>query len=765
MKNILLFIIVILTSGQLIGQADPCATTGDSDGDGICDPIDPCPTVFNTGDDNDGDSVLNECDNSPLFNPDQADIDNDGIGDVSDPCVDPDGDGVCGAQDKCPGGDDNIDLDRDGIPDDCDDCVDEDGDDICDDVDDCISTRMGNSCDDGDACTSGDILDAYCNCTGQLIDTDNDGVCDLEDVCPGFDDTRDFDNDGIPDGCDDSPACTSCTPDGEDKIRICHFYMSGNTATIRGACEQLEKYFDGIGNFVDDRDHCGPCTCADAGDVDSDGDGICDKLDPCPNDPNDSDNDGVCDSQDVCPGSDDALDSDGDGIPDGCDEIEYCTPAYNTTWEWISSLELDGVSYSNGQSTSLELYDVTGQHLEKGMTHTLLITPEYIDDIAELSTHVYIDINGDGDFDDGGELLYEGRSLDPTNVALDIEDWDVGTYRMRVILHYGRIHNACQEGVEGEIEDLLIKVIGVQACAQVLEPFDYGIETLLEEAAGVSGWKGNWNIEKEDASSQVSILNSSLADGSGNKIGILNAAGTTVHMTREFNANLTGSTSLSFSILLERVSGSGSVDIHLGDLAFGVSSDGSFYLEDQSMGQLSLNEATEIYVQINLNQDGTDEVTMRINPDDSAEVGASATKELGSRIETLDISISSEDSFVPSIHYIDEIQIGCDTNFEKKGSSGKRSLLKRSFESPQIAVIESELSVWPNPIMGSQTNVLLKGNKATYTYQLSSVSGVVVVRGQMLPGLNRLQFQNLESGVYYITVDTESGILSKKLIL
>ena len=33
-------------------------------------------------------------------------------------------------------------------------------------------------------------------------DSDNDGVCDSDDACPGFDDNADADGDGIPDGCD-----------------------------------------------------------------------------------------------------------------------------------------------------------------------------------------------------------------------------------------------------------------------------------------------------------------------------------------------------------------------------------------------------------------------------------------------------------------------------------------------------------------------------------------------------------------------------------
>ncbi|MDM9632838.1 CRTAC1 family protein, partial [Robiginitalea aurantiaca] len=42
-------------------------------------------------------------------------------------------------------------------------------------------------------------------------DSDNDGVCDSQDVCEGFDDSVDTDGDGVPDGCD---ICTG----GDDSI-------------------------------------------------------------------------------------------------------------------------------------------------------------------------------------------------------------------------------------------------------------------------------------------------------------------------------------------------------------------------------------------------------------------------------------------------------------------------------------------------------------------------------------------------------------------
>jgi hypothetical protein len=67
----------------------------------------------------------------------------------------------------------------------------------------CGTCTAGAPCNDGDPCTVNDVLDADCNCAGVVADSDNDGVCDAEDQCPGSDDTQDADGDGTPDGCDD----------------------------------------------------------------------------------------------------------------------------------------------------------------------------------------------------------------------------------------------------------------------------------------------------------------------------------------------------------------------------------------------------------------------------------------------------------------------------------------------------------------------------------------------------------------------------------
>lgn len=67
-----------------------------------------------------------------------------------DTCPDADSDGICDAEDQCPGLDDAL---------------------------------IGTPCDDGNACTENDVYGTDCNCTSMLIDSNNNNICDLDEGC------------------------------------------------------------------------------------------------------------------------------------------------------------------------------------------------------------------------------------------------------------------------------------------------------------------------------------------------------------------------------------------------------------------------------------------------------------------------------------------------------------------------------------------------------------------------------------------------------
>ena len=148
--------------------------TADTDGDGIPDKSDNCMLTFNPDqseldndgigdicdDDVDGDGVLNAVDNCKyIANPDQVDSDSNGIGDVCEDSSDGDKDGIINSEDNCPYtyNPDQADEDNDGIGDVCDD--DKDGDGVKNLFDDCASVSNPDQLDSnhdgiGDACQS-----------------------------------------------------------------------------------------------------------------------------------------------------------------------------------------------------------------------------------------------------------------------------------------------------------------------------------------------------------------------------------------------------------------------------------------------------------------------------------------------------------------------------------------------------------------------------------------------------------------------------------
>lgn len=146
------------TDSDLAGDA----CDDDDDDDGVIDAIDPCPLVVNIGQaDDDGDGVGNDCDNCPSFgNPGQADENGNGVGDACD--GDADNDGVDDEVDNCPDVVNVFQVDTDGdlIGDECDPDADNDG--------------FGNGSDNCPLVANPDQIDADNDTIGDICEDDFD---------------------------------------------------------------------------------------------------------------------------------------------------------------------------------------------------------------------------------------------------------------------------------------------------------------------------------------------------------------------------------------------------------------------------------------------------------------------------------------------------------------------------------------------------------------------------------------------------------------
>ncbi len=320
------------------------------DGSGLTDTA---TVTVGIGDDTDGDHLPDDYELEIGTDPDDADSDDDGVADGSEPrhADDPDGDGLIDALDP--------DSDNDGLYDgtelglatagpgtdltkqhflaDADpststdpNAADTDGGGVVDGSED--ANRDGKL-DDGETDPNDPTDD------DEVVDTDGDGLSDVLEASLGLrPNDADTDDDGVRDG--DEPNFADDT-DGDGKLNAADSDSDGDfikDGTELGLTEADPDTLLGAGQFVADEDPATTTSAIDAdtddggvddGDEDENHDGEVDDGERDPNDPaddlgnvdDDTDADGIPDARDNCPtlANPNQADTDNDDVGDACD--------------------------------------------------------------------------------------------------------------------------------------------------------------------------------------------------------------------------------------------------------------------------------------------------------------------------------------------------------------------------------------------------------------------------------------------------------------
>ena len=141
---------------------------------------------------------------------------------------------------------------------------------------------------------------------------------------------------------------------------------------------------------------------------------------------------------------------------------QYCYAAgTDQTYEWIQTVSLGSINNTSGSDGGYGDYTSLSTNLSAGSSYTITCTPGFASGAYTENWAVWIDYNGDLDFDDAGEAVGSGSGSSTVNINFTVPSSSPSaTTRMRVAMQYGSAPNDCGSFQYGEVEDYTVVVGG-----------------------------------------------------------------------------------------------------------------------------------------------------------------------------------------------------------------------------------------------------------------------------------------------------------------
>jgi len=134
-------------------------------------------------------------------------------------------------------------------------------------------------------------------------------------------------------------------------------------------------------------------------------------------------------------------------------EKPYCTSQGNTySMEWIAGVEVGTMNNSSGAAGYTDFTSITC-YLTGGNSVNVTLTPGFSGSSYTEYWKIWIDYNGDHDFEDAGEEVFSGYGSSTVSGNFTVASGINKVTRMRVSMKYAGYPTPCETFTYGEVED------------------------------------------------------------------------------------------------------------------------------------------------------------------------------------------------------------------------------------------------------------------------------------------------------------------------
>lgn len=470
----------------------------------------------------------------------------------------------------------------------------------------------------------------------------------------------------------------------------------------------------------------------------------------------------------------------------GTAPVSYCTSAgSNYSYEWISGVVVGSLSNT---STASGYTDFTSKifNATAGNSYSVSLTPGFKSTTYNEYWKIWIDLNGDGDFDDTNENVFDAGALSKTTVTgtITIPGGTAAiTTRMRVSMKYNGSQTACETFSYGEVEDYTAVISGAAADTQApTAPANLAASNIAQTSltlswtastdnVGVTGYDvyKNGALLASTTSTSYSVTGLTAAtsysfyvkakDAAGN----ISAASSTVNVTT-LSTTVTYCSSKGNNVYYEwidlvqlnEISNATSANAGYADFTSLVANVGrnASYTIYFSAGFRSTSYTEYWYIWVDWDQDGTFESTELISSGSSSSSSTlsktftvPSTAALGSTRMRVTMKYNSAPTACETFSY-GEVEdytvnvLSSATSYKVTGINAE----ELGNEAP------TSISVYPNPAE-SRITVKVNCNLSNSLVSIFNSTGALVKTEYMSSDEKEINISELPAGIYIIKVD------------